>query len=90
MYLFYDTETTGMPKSWKAPLSDSNNWPRMVQIAWILFDEKGNELQEADYIIQPEGYTIPYNVVRVHGISTEIARAQGVDLKFVFCLFLEL
>ena len=83
MYLFYDTETTGMPKNWKAPLSDSKNWPRMVQIAWMLFDEKGNEIQEADYIIQPEGYTIPYNVVRVHGISTEIARAKGVDLKFV-------
>jgi DNA polymerase III subunit epsilon len=83
MYLFYDTETTGVPKNWNAPLSDTTNWPRMVQIAWMLFDEKGNELQESDYIIRPEGYTIPYNVVRIHGISTQIAQEKGVDLTFV-------
>jgi hypothetical protein len=29
MYLFFDTETTGLPKNWKAPVTDLNNWPRM-------------------------------------------------------------
>ena len=38
MYLFFDTETTGLPRSWKAPITDSNNWPRLVQIAWLVFD----------------------------------------------------
>ena len=36
IYLFFDTETTGLPKSWKAPVTDTENWPRIVQIAWIL------------------------------------------------------
>ena len=32
-YLFFDTETTGVPQDYKAPSSDTDNWPRMVQLA---------------------------------------------------------
>ena len=28
MILIYDTETTGLPRDWNAPISDSDNWPR--------------------------------------------------------------
>ena len=31
MYLFFDTETTGLPKNWKTPLNDLNNWPRLSE-----------------------------------------------------------
>ncbi len=41
MYLIFDTETTGLPRRWDAPLTDSDNWPRAVQIAWQLHDEWG-------------------------------------------------
>ncbi|MCX6741278.1 MAG: hypothetical protein NTY61_02675, partial [Candidatus Parcubacteria bacterium] len=36
-YLFFDTETTGLPKNWKAPIEDLDNWPRIVQIAWAIY-----------------------------------------------------
>ena len=42
MFTFFDTETTGLPKNFNAPLSDSENWPRMVQIAWQVHDDDGN------------------------------------------------
>ena len=42
MYLIFDTETTGLPKKWNAPITDSENWPRCVQLAWQLHDSKGN------------------------------------------------
>jgi len=38
MYLFFDTETTGLPRNYKAPATDLANWPRLVQIAWLLAD----------------------------------------------------
>jgi hypothetical protein len=34
MYLIFDTETTGLPKKWAAPISDTDNWPRAIQIAF--------------------------------------------------------
>ena len=27
MYLIFDTETTGLPKNFKAPITDTDNWP---------------------------------------------------------------
>jgi DNA polymerase-3 subunit epsilon len=83
MYLFFDTETTGLPKNWKAPVTDLNNWPRMVQLAWLLFDTDGKKLAGDDYIIKPEGFTIPIETSRIHGISTERAIEEGKPLRSV-------
>ena len=80
MYLVFDTETTGIPRSHDAPSSDIGNWPRLVQIAWLLADAKGQELRSQAYIIRPEGFVIPEGAVRVHGIDTETARRVGVDV----------
>ena len=81
MYLIFDTETTGLPKSWAAPITDTNNWPRCIQIAWQLHDEMGNLVEHQDYLINPEGFNIPYDAERIHGISTELAQQQGIQLK---------
>ena len=87
MYLIFDTETTGLPKNWNAPISDSDNWPRMVQISWQIHDSKGDLIEVKNYIIKPEGYEIPYAVVKVHGITTERANKTGIDLSFVLTEF---
>ena len=80
MYLFFDTETTGLPKNWKAPITDLNNWPRMVQLAWLLYDNSGTLLNKEAYIIRPDGFTIPEESCRVHGITTQRALDEGVPL----------
>jgi DNA polymerase-3 subunit epsilon len=77
MYLFFDTETTGLPKSWKAPVKDVDNWPRLVQLAWIATDAEGNELDRYESIVQPNGFTIPKESIQVHGIDTSKARQEG-------------
>lgn len=86
-FLVFDTETTGLPANANAPVSDSDNWPRMVQIAWQLHDENGDLIENYDYIIKPEGYDIPFNAQKIHGISTEKALAEGHDLKTVLDQF---
>lgn len=83
MYLFFDTETTGLPKNWKAPVTNLNNWPRLVQLAYIFYDNRGNKLSEGDYIIKPDGFVIPEDASRVHGISTEMANLKGKSLIIV-------
>lgn len=81
MYLFFDTETTGLPISWNAPITDFSNWPRVVQIAWAHYDENGKEIKTKSYIIKPENFFIPIESSRVHGITTEIANEAGIELK---------
>ncbi len=87
MYIIFDTETTGLPKRWNAPITDTDNWPRCVQIAWQLHDDMGNLLEHQDYLIRPEGFNIPYDAERIHGISTELAQEQGLALPDVLELF---
>ena len=89
MYLIFDTETTGLPKSWNAPITDTDNWPRCVQIAWQLHDEMGDLIEHNDFLIQPDGYNIPYDAERIHGISTELAQEQGISLDKSLELFNE-
>ncbi|MCK8521090.1 DNA polymerase III subunit alpha [Aquimarina sp. D1M17] len=83
MYLIFDTETTGLPKRWDAPISDTDNWPRCIQIAWQLHDEMGNCIEHEDYLVKPEGFNIPYDAEKVHGISTELAEQDGITLQEV-------
>jgi DNA polymerase-3 subunit alpha len=83
MYLIFDTETTGLPKKWNAPLTESENWPRCIQIAWQIHDAAGAVISHEDYLIQPDGYTIPFDSEQIHGISTALAEAQGVPLDEV-------
>ena len=87
MYLIFDTETTGLPKRWDAPITDTDNWPRAIQIAWQLHDEMGNCLEHQDYLIKPEGFNIPYDAERIHGISTELAVEKGISLQEVLVKF---
>lgn len=87
MYLFFDTETTGLPRNWKAPITDLANWPRMVQLAYLLADGNGTELASGNFIIKPDGYTIPAEAARIHGITTERAEKEGKELPGVLCDF---
>lgn len=79
-HLFFDTETTGLPKNWNAPASDISNWPRLVQLAWLHSDGEGNELGTGNLIIQPNGFLIPVDASKVHGISQERALKEGIHL----------
>lgn len=83
MFLIFDTETTGLPKRWKAPISDTDNWPRCVQIAWQLHDQHGDMVSNKEFIVHPDGFTIPYESEQIHGISTELAIEKGIPLREV-------
>ena len=80
MYLIFDTETTGLPKRWNAPVTDTDNWPRCIQIAWQLHDAMGNLLDHQDYLVAPDGFDVPFEAEQIHGISTALAQDQGLPL----------
>ena len=88
MFLIFDTETTGLPIDKNAPLTNFDNWPRVVQIAWQIHDEKGKFVKAENHIIKPEGFIIPINASMVHGISTEHAMNVGKNLNDVLDIFL--
>jgi len=82
-YLFFDTETTGLPRSWNAPVTALDNWPRLVQLAYMAYDSEGELITSVSCLIKPQGFTIPEESSRIHGITTERALKEGKDLPLV-------
>lgn len=86
-YLFFDTETTGLPDNNRAHYTNIENWPRIVQISWIIADSEGNVKKESDFIVKVD-CEIPADASEIHGITNEIAAAKGVPISDVLTLFL--
>jgi DNA polymerase-3 subunit alpha len=79
MILIFDTETTGLPRNYDAPMSDLDNWPRVVQLAWQLHEPGGKLISHGNLVVKPTGFTVPFIAAKIHGITTEIAEEFGVD-----------
>ena len=88
MYLFFDCETTGLPRVRYFSPEVAEEWPRLVQIAWALFDRRGRPGESGCHIVRPEGFVIPADATKIHGISDAHARRVGRDLGEVLDEFL--
>jgi DNA polymerase-3 subunit epsilon len=87
--IFYDTETTGLPL-FKEP-SEHPNQPHIVQLAAKLVDlDSRKVITTIDHTVYPDGWIIPENVAKIHGITTEHALSVGIDESDVLVSFLSL
>jgi DNA polymerase-3 subunit epsilon len=88
--LFFDTETTGVPKDYKAPMTALDNWPRVIQLAWLVADLDGNTITTREELIRPNGWEIPKEDFWIkHGFDTEISLKAGRELVGVLGEFVE-
>lgn len=78
--LFFDCESTGLPLRRDLSPWEVEGWPRLVQLAWGMYDLRGNLLDIRSHIIRPDGFTIPPEATEIHGISHSRAVAEGEDL----------
>lgn len=83
MYMIIDCETTGLPRNWKAPIADLDNWPRVIQLAWSLYGKSNEQVQSVVHLVRPNGFAIPTDAQRIHHISTEQALVEGKALQEV-------
>lgn len=80
--LVFDSETTGLSKTQIISPSTMHLWPHVVQFSYIVFDTESNKIVKIkDSIIKvSDGFTITEENAKIHGITTEISLAKGVDL----------
>lgn len=87
-FVFIDTETTGLPRDEYASPYAVDEWPRIVQMSWIIADSTKRVFLKRDYIIRPEGFIIPYKAVKIHGIDTNKAMREGYPIQQVLNTFI--
>lgn len=81
MFLLFDVSANGKPRNWKAHFTDSFSWPRMIHIAWLLYDKKGNLVEEKDFLIKSHGLDIPPAVLKMHKLDLADIEEKGVDVE---------
>lgn len=88
--IFFDTETSGLPKNYNAPATDVENWPRIIELSWSVCTEDGVPVagKQHTVVIRPEGFEIPEAAAAIHGISQERAMQEGIELKAALESFL--
>lgn len=90
MYIIFDTETTGLPKNYNASAEDVDNWPRIIQLAYSLYDETGQQIKRVCKLIKPDGWVIPREEFWLkNGYSTEESLEKGLPIKEVLEEYVE-
>lgn len=79
-YLFFDVETTGLPERGACP-TQSEKWPRIVQIAWTNYSSAQTKISGSNIIVKPVGYDIPDESAKIHRITNDIALMEGRPIE---------
>jgi DNA polymerase-3 subunit epsilon len=72
MYLFLDTETTGVTPQ-----------DHVVSICCAFYDAEGRSQSVIYALVRPEGFEIPWGATAIHGITTEQALSEGKELAAI-------
>ena len=87
MYLIFDCSGIDKPKSWKAPFSDTFNWPRIIHLSWIILDKDLKPVDDYDQIIIPEGFTFDEKIQKKCSVDQEDIDTKGAPLSDVLEAF---
>ena len=89
--IIFDTETTGLPKCRQSLVTDTEEWPHIVQFSYIIYDLSTNKLEKVeDFIIKlAEEIEIPEESSKIHGITKEISNEKGILIKDVINQFIK-
>lgn len=82
--LVIDTETSGLPKKWDAPFETKNNWPHVLQIAWIIYEASGSLVKKANHYLKPGEFKITKASTKIHNITSDFLQKNGEERLEVF------
>jgi len=93
MFLFIDTETTGIP-NYSLDIIDPAQ-PRVLQFAAIVADEKGNEIAAFKCPIKPDGWSVDERLevngrktaFAIHGLTNDYLNKYGMSMKTALLMF---
>jgi DNA polymerase III epsilon subunit-like protein len=87
--MIFDASGAGKPKSYKAPVTDTFVWPRLVHLSWIILDTDLKPIKDFDFIVNPEGYSFDEDKIKNCHIDEEDIKKKGQKLEDILKAFSE-
>ena len=83
LILCFDTETTGLPQGRHISIYETEKWPHIVQLSFMVYDtEKKEVVQEYDEIIKiAENVELTPKSVEIHGITRDVIEKRGIPIE---------
>jgi DNA polymerase III epsilon subunit-like protein len=87
----FDFETTGIPRRSKTHKNGyyppeeltAYDTSRAVSLAWVLYDGFNKIYKKSNFIIIPDNFVSSPGALKVHGITDEYAKHNGVEIQNV-------
>jgi DNA polymerase III epsilon subunit-like protein len=81
--LVFDTETTGLPTERNPSIYETQKWPHVIQLSYIVYDSETNDIitVEDDYISIDSTVTISPESQKIHNISRETLHEKGISIQ---------
>lgn len=90
MFLVFDTETTGLPKRYDAAITEVDNWPRVIQLAWAFYGPDRKLIDNRVDLIKPDGWVIPTETFWIeNGFSQSKSESEGIPILDALTGFLK-
>ena len=83
LILCFDTETTGLPQGRHISIYETEKWPHIVQLSFVVYDtEKKEVVQEYDEIVKiAENVELTPKSVEIHGITRDVIEKRGIPIE---------
>lgn len=83
MYLIFDCSAMATYTNFKANFTDTQSWPRLLHISWILLGDDYKPIEDFDYIPTPSGYEIDEKSKTKAHIDDEDIKKKSVSLELI-------
>ena len=80
--LVFDTETTGLPKGKNPSIYNTELWPHIIQLSYIVYCSEENKILSLidDYIKINDNVIIEEGSQKIHNISRDKLNKDGIDI----------
>ena len=87
MYLIFDCSALAGYTNYKANFTETEAWPSLIHISWILLNDEFKPVEDADYIPVPEGFVIDNKSKEKAHIDDEDVEKKSKNLTEILNLF---
>lgn len=85
--LFLDTETAGIPENLDTHITNIDNWPRIVQMAWIICDNSREIVISKNYFTQKNSFRSKRNALDNQGANSEYVKETIQPINIILADF---